>query len=298
MAYVTEPVDESPTPLSQGVSDKIKTDLIGTGIFLESDVYQLFHTWDEDRVFDTHREYPYSYGVHPLVISGTIDVLTETSVDNGASVLVLPIECKKADPNLKHWVFETHRQTRPKDMPMFLVNKDNQSSFTREYNFTNLGYNTYTDYENCVNVFEFSEAEGRVSRNTQKELRAYYAIKQANEAVPGVLEKISVVSRNPSGNNYVIPIVVTTANLFVADYDPKNINRETGDIDLQNLNLISKDWVLYSYPLEFHEGVIGVYADRGGQVRVRPEKRPTFVVNALALPTFINKLLADISYIS
>ncbi len=51
------------------VAAKVKDDLIGTGIFLERDTYQLFKDWKADRVFTAYREYPYSYGVHPLIIS-------------------------------------------------------------------------------------------------------------------------------------------------------------------------------------------------------------------------------------
>jgi hypothetical protein len=285
--------------LTPAVSDKVKTDLIGTGIFLERDVYQLFKDWDEDRMFETQREVPYSYGTHPAIINGTVDVVAETSIDNGTIVLILPIECKKADPKLKHWVFEAHKQTRQKDMPMVLFRKDGENIFTQQYIFTNLGYNTYEDYENCVNVFEFSEANGQVSRNANRELRAFYAIKQANEAVPGLVDNlnaISKISRNPSAPNFIIPLVVTTANLFVTEYDFKDIKRATGDIAPDKLNLIKKDWVIYSYPLEFHESIIGKDNDRPENGNVRPEKRPTFIVNAAALPNFIKKLIADMSY--
>jgi rhodanese-related sulfurtransferase len=281
--------------LIKTVSDKIKSDLIGTGIFLERDVYQLFQDWTDGRKFTTHREYPYSYGTHPAITNGTVDVLVETSIENVSLILILPIECKKADPALKHWVFEAQRSSRPKDMPMLLMCSEGQRSFTQEYSLSNLGYGTYKDYENSVNVFEFSEAKGQVSRNANRELRAYYAIKQVNESIPGLLERLDKISRKIDAPHLIIPIVVTTANLFVADYDPADIKRAAGDIEPDKLKLKPKDWVLYSYPLEFHESVMaeGDTEQKG----LRPEKRSTFVVNSSALPNFIKYLIADMDYL-
>ncbi len=280
--------------MSPKVAAKVKDDLIGTGLFLERDTYQLFKDWTAGRVFTAHREYPYDYGTHPLIINGTVDVLAETSIGNGDTVLILPAECKKADPKLKHWVFEPHRPTSIRDKPYFMFTKDGENSFKQGYNLPNLGYNTQEDYENCVNVFEFNEASGALSRNADKALRAYFAIKQANEAVPGIVEKIPSLSRRPAARNYIIPIVVTTANLWVTQYDPQDISKETGEIDATKLDLIPKDWLLYHYPLAFHEQTRGsLIGSTTGDI-IRPDKRPTFVVNSLKLPDFVTNLIHDL----
>jgi hypothetical protein len=278
------------------VAAKIKDDLIGTGIFLERDTYQLFKDWKADRVFTAYREYPYSYGTHPLIISGTVDVLAETSIDNGSIVLILPAECKKADPKLKHWVFEPHRPTGSRDMPYLMFIKDGENSFTQGYNLPNLNYNTYGDYENCVNVFEFSEDKGALSRNADKALRPYFAIKQANEAIPGIVEKIPSLSRQPAAKNFIIPIVVTTANLWITQYDPQDISKATGEIDRAKLGLVQKDWLLYHYPLAFHEQTRGSLVGSTTDGIIRPDKRPTFVVNSVKLRDFVTNLIHDLDH--
>ncbi len=240
---------------------------------------------------------PYSYGVHPLIISGTVDVLAETSIDNGSIVLILPAECKKADPKLKHWVFDPHRPTRTRDMPYVMFTKGGENSFTQDYNLPNLGYNTYGDYENCVNVFEFNEASGAINRNTtDKALRPYFAIKQANEAVPGIVEKIPSLSRQPAAKNFIIPIVVTTANLWVTQYDPQDIDKATGEIDAAKLDLVQKDWLLYHYPLAFHEQTRGSLVGPTTDGIIRPDKRPTFVVNSVKLRDFVTNLIHDLDH--
>jgi len=280
--------------VSPKVAAKVKDDLIGTGIFLERDTYQLFKDWKADRVFTAYREYPYSYGIHPRIIDGTVDVLAETSVGNGRIVLILPAECKKADPKLKHWVFEPHRPAGIHDMPYFMFTKGGENSFTQGYNLPNLGYNTPDDYENCVNVFEFSEDKGAISRNADKALRAYYAIKQANEAVPGIVEKIPSLSHQPAAKNFVIPIVVTTANLWITQYDPQDIDKATGKIDAAKLDLVQKDWLLYHYPVALQEQTRGSLVGSTTNDIIRPDKRPTFVVNSVKLRDFVTNLIHDV----
>jgi hypothetical protein len=276
------------------VSARVKDDLIGTGIFLERDTYQLFKDWKAGRVFTAYREYPYSYGTHPRFTDGTIDVLAETSIDNADIVLILPVECKKADPELKHWVFEPHRPNGIRDMPYFLFTKDGENWFTQGYNLPNLGYNTYGDFENCVNVFEFNEFNGTRNRSSDRAFRAYYAIKQPNEAVPGIVEKIPSLSRQPAARNFIIPIVVTTANLWITQYDPQDISKATGKIDAAKLDLVQKDWLLYHYPLAFHEQTRGSLVGSTTNGIIRPDKRPTFVVNSVKLPDFVTNLIHDL----
>ena len=246
------------------------------------------------RVFRTYREYPYSYGVHPLIINGTIDILADTWIDTAGISLILPVECKKADPKLKHWVFEPHRSPLAQDMPLFMFTKEGENWFTQRYNLPSLGYKTDDDYENCVNVFEFNEDSGTLTRNADKALRAYYAIKQANEAIPGIIEKIPSLSRQPAARNFVMPIVVTTANLWITQYDPQDINKATGDIDSARLDLVQRDWILYHYPLDFHEQTLGKLVSSPNNGIIRPDKRPTFVVNSANLPDFVTKLIHDL----
>lgn len=277
------------------VSEKVKKDLINTGIFLESDTYQLFKKWKDQRVFTTFREYTYSYSRGGVNIDNTLDILAETGIQDNNLILFLPIECKKADPNLKHWVFEPHRPDSPKQQEMIMSVNVGNTYYSRWYNLPSLGYHTYSDYENCINVFEFSEAKGALSRNTSKELRAYYAIKQANEAVPGIVEKIPGLSRMASYANVVIPIIVTTANLWVTDYDPGKIINESGEIPIDDLKLESKNWVIYSYPLSFHETVPGTLVnDRKIEGSHTPDKRLTFIVKSTSLKDFVEKLIADL----
>ncbi len=276
------------------ITSKIKSDLINTGIFLEQDTFQLFNKWGADRHWDIHREYPFDFGALANPTDGTIDILAVTGISaRMPRAIVVPIECKKANPELKHWVFEPHRQQDKTLFFPYIIN--HESYFTKEYNLSALGYNTPPDYENAVNVFEFSQVNGKQSRSTNKEQRAFFAIRQANQAVAGLFQELNKVSSHEiSLPHFMIPVVVTTANLWVTSYDPADINKSTGEIESDLLDLVKKDWVMYSYPLPTHESIEGRV--RNGVIE--PEYRPTFVVNSEKLQEFMSALISDFqSYI-
>ncbi len=126
--------DPTKTPITKSgganvAMEKIKADLIGTGVFLERDTYEFLRK-TEPVSFKVHREYPYSYGVHPVIVNGAIDVLGIAPMydySRAELVLVFPIECKKADPKLKHWVFEPHRSNDHRETPWFLFVSSQQT---------------------------------------------------------------------------------------------------------------------------------------------------------------------------
>ena len=180
------------------------------------------------------------------------------------------------------------------NMPFFMFTFGGDNWFKQEYILSNLCYNTYEDYEGCINVFEFNEESGALYRNSDKMLRAYYAIKQVNEAIPGIVAKIPSLSRRPVAKNYVIPVVVTTANLWVTQYNPQDISKATGEIDAAKLKLEQRDWLLYHYPLALQEQIVGTTTEGA----IRPDRRPTFVVNSVKLPDFVTNLINDLSIYS
>ena len=83
------------------VTTTITNELNKTGLFLETVV---FASLLERPEFEVRREEPYS-GCTSKAFEGTIDVLAISQINNGL-LICIPIECKKADPSQKHWVFE------------------------------------------------------------------------------------------------------------------------------------------------------------------------------------------------
>ena len=83
-------------------SNNITTELNGTGLFLESVVYNLLIKNSEYKVL---REEPYS-GYTSESFEGVIDILLVKLLQSAGRIICLTIECKKADLAQKKWVIE------------------------------------------------------------------------------------------------------------------------------------------------------------------------------------------------
>ena len=90
----------------------ITDELNKTGLFLETIVFTSLLRQPEFRV---RREEPYS-GFTSEGFEGTIDVLAISKIHDGLLVCI-PIECKKADPQQKHWVFEVRNTEEEPTFP-------------------------------------------------------------------------------------------------------------------------------------------------------------------------------------
>lgn len=97
-------------------------------------------------------------------------------------------------------------------------------------------------------------------------------------------------------------MVITNANIYEVEIDPKDVVLETGEIDPSKLKSKPKNWVAYNYALEdylkFPQFVMAGYKDndlsRPTFVPCDPEKRITFVVKSDYLWVFIKQLISEI----
>ncbi len=276
----------------------IKGHLNRTGIFLEQKIYIAL---DEHPKFVlSRREHPYSSSSTSVVdgvvrvLDGTIDVFAVAKVSEKRQIsddtlLCLCIECKKADPKQKNWVFDL--RTRGDEIYPFVYYDARQNAFNYEKNifFDSLGYNGMEFFEKAIQTFQFSEREGKLSR-TQLEM-AYYSLKQANQAVEAISfepkKVFSLLGMEPT-NTLFLPVVVTTANLkVITGYKPQDVSWETGEVEADKLRLEDKDWVHYEFPLPTSLKI-------GSRGKLEPDKRPSFIVKADKFADFVKGLLKDL----
>lgn len=261
----------------------------GTGIFLESRVHSFLSAQER---FRSTREYSYSTESRindriPVIVEGTVDVLATTMVNNGSSVC-LSIECKRARKDQKHWVFE--KRITGSEIYKFIYHNNDQRnrgvSFDLNLNLPSLGYGGMKYFDQAIKVFEFNESTGNISRNNSE--ITYRALKQANEpikALAPVPEIIFSYLEVGGANILFVPIVVTTANLFMLNYSTEDISWETGMVQINKLDLQPKEWIHYEFPLPVTLKMMG---------RGQPQaKSPTFIVNAKSFTKFVEKLVAD-----
>ncbi len=274
------------------VPDAIKGMLNNTGIFLEGKV----HAALQKKYFAVRREEPYQLITPSGELVGTIDVLAVCHTGAGFD-LCLCIECKKANPEQKHWVFERgepvdRNAQHPQDEYGFVFYDEaaKHANYSTTMPFRALGYTPKEPFERALQAFEFNEAKGSLSRNSEE--KAYNAIQQANRALAGINPNshpdrlLRILDTGETRSVLYLPVVVTTANLWVIDYLPDHVGWKDGTIDIKDLGALSKNWVHYAFPLPLSLQVDGGAAGT-------PNKRPTFIVNSQSFETFIEKLLLD-----
>lgn len=265
----------------------ITEELNKTGLFLETIVFTSLLGNSE---FKVRREEPYS-GFTSEGFEGTIDVLAISKIHDGLLVCI-PIECKKADPQQKHWVFEVRNTEEEPTFPFEYYEAGKQNAnYTKNIFFPSLGYQGMKFFDKAIESFEFNETTGKLSRNTQLG-RPYDAMKQSNEAVSSFVDEkrkrifeIAGVNVNQTDILY-IPLVVTTANLHNLEYEAKNIDLVKGEVPADKLKMNEKKWIHFEFPLPYSL----VTRTQSG---LGPVKRPSFIVNSNEFPTFITELIKD-----
>lgn len=251
-------------------------------------------------------EEPYDYQFFGPPTEGSLDILALKSVGKHPDHfwLVLVIECKKANPDHKTWIFQRDfQQQRDKlfncyySNPLTLYRKDILASRSLLYKESPL----------CSHGYEFNELNGALNRNQENKI--FSAAKQANDGLNGfVLSAYNGLSLNPIGRvcsvfkeniefmakspMVVIPIVVTTANLALMDYDHTDVQLDKGEINSSKLILEEVSWVNYAFPL-MPSIQVTARDIASGELMVTPNRRSTFVVNSLKLNDFINWIERD-----
>lgn len=274
--------------MDDGVQSTIIDELNKTGLFLETLVFTALNRHPE---FSVKREEPYS-GFTSEGFEGTIDVLAVTKIHDGLS-LCIPIECKKADPQQKHWVFELRSSDEDLPFPFEYYEAGKaDANYQKNIFFPSLDYPGMKHLDKAIQSFEFNESTGKLSRNRQLG-RPYDALKQANEAVSSFLDgrerkrifDMAYVKENQTDILF-LPLVVTTANLHVLEYNPRDIDWLNGEVPTDKLKMIDRNWVHFEFPLPYS---LRSRTNQG----VGPVKRSSLIVNSESFADFTTKLVED-----
>lgn len=258
-----------------------------TGVFLEAKVFDVLSKNTQIRA---RREEPYVNLNTSELYEGQIDIFAASLVNESRAVC-MNFECKRANPEQKFWVFEKRQvDSEPEYYPFDYRDAMKGSiDYNKNIFFPSLGYDGMKFFDKTIQGFEFNERTGALSKSTQD--RMFNAFIQANEATSSFIEEYSRVNQilgMPETNLFILylPVVVTTASIWIMDYKPELVDWKSGTINHADLGLTKKDWILHEFPLPY--SLRTRYAEGVG-----PTKRPTFVVSAEKLTEFIPKLLAD-----
>lgn len=268
----------------QEAEKNIKKNLANdTGVFLESKISECLKKI-KNSVIKREEQY---WNPYDTDTEGTIDILAILNIKNKL-FLFLPIECKRATNKQKYWVFEKNKEN---NIPLpfeFLGNERNGGrtfNHKKEILFPNLGYENIKKFERAIQCFEFNQDTGKINNDSSN--KPFLSMKQANSALIYYAYYYGNFLNPEQSKKYLLflPIVVTTADLYLLGYKKGDINLIDGKIPDDKIILKNKKWIEYDFPLS-------AKLQNRSCLPIN-NKRPTFIVNSNNFSTFIEKLIDD-----
>ena len=231
----------------------------------------------------------YDYPVSLKDRETKVDIVLERQSNPGDPVLFAVVKCKRADPDYEHWLFgapglpsghfvcslTTLEQTAqiPRSFPRVRVSR------------LQFQIDTY-GAENWTEVKKRPRATGKIPSSQTIE----DAFHQVLTGVGGLVHDRFINPWRPDPFEVsVIPIVITTANLYVAHYDIRDVEERTGKI--------ARDKVLFGPKGQDPEQKGWVFVDysvgdslTSSEMLDQPKQRSIFVVNAEYIQSFFTQL--------
>jgi len=180
--------------------------------------------------------------------------------------LCLLIECKKNNPEFVNWVFFNRFRT-PRDA----FNVSQVENKPREAPAS--GWDTSSAIRNIGGPGDVVADEARETKGDYAHIRggdktktsnraiqdaayqvalATQAIIEEDSSISGRLGMRSGASAPPWKIKAYIPAIVTTAKLFVCDFDPANVNPVTGEVPFDQASIFEAPSVVFEYTLPRH----------------------------------------------
>ncbi|MDD5626444.1 MAG: hypothetical protein PHW01_00295 [Patescibacteria group bacterium] len=272
--------------------------------------------------FQATLEFPFTYPTTKgpqLGQSSAIDIIAlrekikKTVFDFGGLVLFF-IECKRADPENKIWLFSAPQDNCSVSPSFFLkiIKKTNEflklePNIQRVGSFPGLGYSSAADLNYCLQCVEFRDDLKDINKNKTKTV--YTPLLQANHAMSAFFNQEEYYPPKIEGIEFLeikngkliseiseqilfVPVVVTTADLFVTKYNPIKVSDNDGKINPSNIKFDGpKKWITYEFPLpdylkSYKDFIYDISPTSGntlikrGPLKLEVERSTTFIVNS------------------
>lgn len=236
------------------------------GVFFEHWCEDLFRSVPELKVVSTN--YPVEFPPPNGPFRGkesALDIRVE--LRDGSKIVTFIVECKKNNPDFVDWVFFPKRgeMAQRQFVVRVIENQIKQDS--------NIGWdvNTHVLQLPINSVTLFSEA--RETRGDYQSFKSGQKTKTSNAAVTDAAYQVALATQaiwmeetqhsqkqatyNPIPKldyetQFIVPCIVTTAQLYSCSFDPKDVDPGTGEISLDKAILQQAPFVIYEYSLPKH----------------------------------------------
>lgn len=159
-------------------------------------------------------------------------------------------ECKRANPALSNWCFARApyvRRNRTDHEPLFLEyaqpteeQETIYASAKEVHDFKDKAYHI------ALEVKSNEKGDSGVGRGAI-EAAATQICRGLNGMIEFVSENVSTLAN--SNGAYFLPVIFTTAKLWVSDIDLSSANVEDGNVDIEDANFNEQQWLFYQYHL-------------------------------------------------
>jgi len=176
------------------------------------------------------------------------------------------IECKKANPDFVNWVFFPKADC-PAPSPFSFARADNKSKEEGSDSWsTQISLSRGTTNISIANDArevrgDYTKYQGNNKTKTSNAAiqEAAYQVASGTRAIvheeSALLDKARASPHHPSppwSAKVYIPLIVTTAQLFLVDFKSQSVKLDTGEIDLDDAALIPVKSILYEYASPKH----------------------------------------------
>jgi len=226
-----------------------------------------------------------------------LDILARIISENQPSFAMdIVIECKKNNPDYTNWIFfEKYPFNNQKQGFVGAYGDRNGEGFYTSQNVELPGYPISSEgREVKQNYSTINSRDKTRTSNANIEDACYQVILATHSLIDERYIQFTLPLERRENKKYdlylFIPMIVTTANLYICEYNVSDVTSDKGEIPFDKANLMTVDSLWYEYPIPPHLQLInekwGVSARNAAKDITY--RRSIFIVNSVH---FVDALL-------
>lgn len=199
----------------------------------------------------------------------SVDIIAQRAIDD--RLLTLVIECKKNNPEFVNWVLFRRHESRNIALPVVTY-----AAFGSAQPVWQLARRLFVPHVALVD--EARETRGNYTRYQDNKSKT----KTANNAVSDAAYQVALGAQAlaweehqrasfletpprhevPWRDQVLVPVIATTANLFLVEFDAGAVDSQTGEIALEQVRLQAMPYLIFEYALPRHLHIGDVRMER------------------------------------
>jgi hypothetical protein len=248
---------------------------------------------------------------YPVKYPGSVNLPgKETAIDiwaecrQGRTKLSLIIECKKNNPEFVNWVFfgderdgfdvyELENESPPNVTGWSC--RMTRSAISSEVFVADEARETRGNYSQHMKGDKTKTSNAAISDAAYQVAIGTQALVSEEENRSSRLGESLMPAKREWSSQVVVPLIVTSARLYSASFDPRRVDGETGEIAPSDVELQERPYLIYRYALPRHLHSLDVRIESihdRGEIE-RESRLDVVVVSSRHLGTFLESQFID-----